>query len=418
MAWLDDRIQTHPKTVTLTDRAFRAWINSLCYSSMYGTRGNVDAAIKVHRIPKSIVRELVRAGLWEEHDDGVWVHDWGAYNDKRDEQITKRRAFDSRRQQLMRNPELRAAVRERDGDHCRYCGREVNWLDRKSIAGATYDHVDPAGPNDLDNLVVCCRSCNSIKRGRTPEEAGMRLLPIQPTSNPDLDPGSGADLDPSRVRAQAPARTHVGARPNDHDHDQGSRQDQQQELDPKALALHATPNIEEPGEPAAAETWDEPPTDIEVEQAVRSLPGNDPGTLSQILPLAEQLPATLFHDALERTRQRITTGTVSNAVGLFVQMLQVANAEQRARQHAAHQAALEAWTPQHEIEKQARSYARGKHPWPVAAELLQHRIERLADNGDRPRLLQLAQAAYEDELDDAPTLAGSTTTAADGTITQ
>lgn len=228
----------------LTDRAFRAWINALCYSSMYGTRGNVDAAVKVHRIPKAIVRELVRAGLWEEHEDGFWVHDWGAYNDKRDEQVTKRRAFDNRRQQLMRNPELRAAVRERDGDHCRYCGREVNWLDRKSIAGATYDHVDPKGPNDLDNLVVCCRSCNSIKRGRTPEEAGMRLRPIKPRSTadlaPDLDlsePGSRTDLDMSHARAQARARTRVGARPNDQDHDQ----------EPEAVT--STPNPDDDPEP-------------------------------------------------------------------------------------------------------------------------------------------------------------------------
>lgn len=85
MAWLDDRIQTHPKIVGVSDRAFRAWINGLCYCSMHGTGGQLDAAIRVHRIPKTIVRELVRAGVWDEEDDGtIWVHDWQEHNDKRD----------------------------------------------------------------------------------------------------------------------------------------------------------------------------------------------------------------------------------------------------------------------------------------------------------------------------------------------
>lgn len=408
MAWLDDRIQTHPKIVGLSDRAHRAWINTLCYSSMYGTRGNVDVAISVHRVPKAIVRELVRAGLWEEHEDGVWVHDWGAYNEKRDEQVAKRRAFDTRRQQLMRNPELRAAVRERDGDHCRYCGREVNWLDRKSIAGATYDHIDPHGPNTLENLVVCCRSCTSIKRGRTLEEAGLRLLPIKLESNSGSKSRSksqsrsesNADLDPSRARAQARAHTHAGARPNDHDHDQGSRQEQQQVL-PKALALHdaPTPKNGETGNPAAAaKPSNQPPTDTEVEQAIRSLPGHDHDSLDQILPLTTELPTTLFHDALERTRTRVATGNIRNAVGLFVDLLRTANTEHRQRIAADQRTANEARTPADDVAEQARSYARGKHPWPVAEELLTHRIQRIADNADQAALLELAHAAYDDEL--------------------
>lgn len=224
MAWLDDRIRDHPKIARTTDRAFRHWVLALAYCSAHGTRGNLDAAVSVLRTPKAVVNELVQVGLWENADDGLWVHDWDAHNGKRDvKQADAKRVFDTRRQQLMRNPELRAAVRERDGDQCRYCGRDVNWHDRKGIAGATYDHVDPVGPNDLDNLVVCCRSCNSIKRGRTPQQAGLRLRAI-PESGVYLDIGTRSDLDRDQApdltpASPAQARAPAGAGANDHDHD-------------------------------------------------------------------------------------------------------------------------------------------------------------------------------------------------------
>lgn len=61
-------------------------------------------------------------------------------------------------------------VRARDRGLCRYC----------RAPGRTIDHVTPksrGGSDDLDNLVVCCAICNSRKWARTPEEAGMVLLP-------------------------------------------------------------------------------------------------------------------------------------------------------------------------------------------------------------------------------------------------
>lgn len=58
----------------------------------------------------------------------------------------------------------------RDGGACRYCG---------SLDNPTFDHVAPrcqGGGDEAENLVVACRSCNSRKGGRTPEQAGMALL--------------------------------------------------------------------------------------------------------------------------------------------------------------------------------------------------------------------------------------------------
>lgn len=60
---------------------------------------------------------------------------------------------------------LRWRVYARDGYACRYCGA-------KGIPLAL-DHVTPfthGGDATEDNLVTCCRSCNSSKGARTPEE--------------------------------------------------------------------------------------------------------------------------------------------------------------------------------------------------------------------------------------------------------
>lgn len=63
-------------------------------------------------------------------------------------------------------------VHARDGGRCRYCGR---------IDGPmSVDHVTPriqGGGDAADNLVTACKSCNSRKGGRTPQQARMQILP-------------------------------------------------------------------------------------------------------------------------------------------------------------------------------------------------------------------------------------------------
>lgn len=66
----------------------------------------------------------------------------------------------------------RAAILKRDEYRCRYCG--------PTAAPLAVDHVMPfsrGGQNTHDNLVAACKSCNSRKKDRTPEEAGMKLIP-------------------------------------------------------------------------------------------------------------------------------------------------------------------------------------------------------------------------------------------------
>lgn len=71
-------------------------------------------------------------------------------------------------------PLTNRALFERDGFQCMYCGSV-------SKKGMTRDHVIPqsrSGQNTWQNCVTACRSCNSRKRNRTPEEAKMPLLAI------------------------------------------------------------------------------------------------------------------------------------------------------------------------------------------------------------------------------------------------
>jgi len=72
-----------------------------------------------------------------------------------------------------RDPERRKALFERDRWRCRYCGRAVSPED------ATLDHVVPqhaGGAHSAENLATSCLMCNSIKSGRTYEEAAPLIL--------------------------------------------------------------------------------------------------------------------------------------------------------------------------------------------------------------------------------------------------
>lgn len=79
-------------------------------------------------------------------------------------------------------------VYARDKGRCQYCGRRV------SRDEFTYEHVVPrvlGGHTTWENVVVSCVPCNQRKAGRTPEQAGMRLLstPVKPKSLPSSTRG-------------------------------------------------------------------------------------------------------------------------------------------------------------------------------------------------------------------------------------
>ena len=79
----------------------------------------------------------------------------------------------------------RRNIYARDGSRCQYCGKHFPTRE------LTLDHVLPrvqGGENSWTNLVCACVRCNARKGGRTPVEAGMRLLrtPVKPKRNPAI----------------------------------------------------------------------------------------------------------------------------------------------------------------------------------------------------------------------------------------
>jgi len=74
----------------------------------------------------------------------------------------------------------RLEVFRRDQHTCQYCGRQSRQL--------TLDHVVPryrGGEHTWENVVSACVPCNRRKAGRTPQEAGMKLVrqPSAPRDN-------------------------------------------------------------------------------------------------------------------------------------------------------------------------------------------------------------------------------------------
>jgi hypothetical protein len=99
-------------------------------------------------------------------------------------------------------------------------------------------------------------------------------------------------------------------------------------LDPSAAEPEDQPSDGEPGlvDPAAAE----PVRDEEVRELVERLPGVDPGSVKQILPLAHGLDVGAFRSVEATLSLRLAAGSVRNACGLLVHLLQIARAERAA----------------------------------------------------------------------------------------
>lgn len=141
----------------------------------------------------------VQGRSWPDDADYA-VHDYLDYNPTRTENdVHKAKARE------LRNAKLKRAVRDRDRDRCRYCGKPCKFTDRVSDDGLTFDHVDPEIADGMNNLVVACRGCNRRKGRRTPEQANMALIDLDlPTTGPATGPATvtSPDADPSQVSSQ------------------------------------------------------------------------------------------------------------------------------------------------------------------------------------------------------------------------
>ena len=83
----------------------------------------------------------------------------------------------------------------RDDFTCQYCETKL------PMSSLNFDHVLPrsrGGKTEWGNIVTACYPCNTKKRNRTPDEAGMALLthPTRPSEVPVLGPHVNAQTAP------------------------------------------------------------------------------------------------------------------------------------------------------------------------------------------------------------------------------
>ena len=101
-------------------------------------------------------------------------------------------------------PFSRANIYARDHHACQYCGAGF------PTGELTFDHVIPVaqgGRKDWENIVTCCITCNRRKGGRTPDQAGMRL--IRPPRRPDKAPATAIRITLGLNRAPDSWRDYV-----------------------------------------------------------------------------------------------------------------------------------------------------------------------------------------------------------------
>lgn len=208
MAWIriDDQIADHPKFLKAGAVASWLWVSCLAYCQRYLTDGFIPEQILPRlgtvRNAKALAERLVEVRLLERVEGGYRVHDYLEYNSSAQE-VKSDREWDRTRKELYANPKLIREIRERDLNRCRYCDVPVSWTDRRGPHGGQFDHIEPRGPNTIDNLVIACRRCNCAKNNRRPEDAGMVLLPAPSASQNN---GNGTSSEPSQNQVYARAR--------------------------------------------------------------------------------------------------------------------------------------------------------------------------------------------------------------------
>lgn len=105
---LTDEYPDHPKIIDLSDAAFRAHVELLCWSNRKRQDGKIPAGM-VRRYGADVIAELEDAGLIDATEDGRVLHDYLEHNPSRAE-IEER----------MADKKKRAAVGGKKSAHTRW----------------------------------------------------------------------------------------------------------------------------------------------------------------------------------------------------------------------------------------------------------------------------------------------------------
>ncbi|QDM55880.1 HNH endonuclease [Gordonia phage MagicMan] len=212
---VDDQLPANRKVRQLVETALEGQIEGMAAGFLWtlagaqcqlvGTDGVVSRADLVRLVLNPDLADrlaglLVDTGLWHRpgHDcdrcppveGGHYLfHDWFAMRYTPANQVRVNRV----KRQELKDPELIAQVWARDCldpadpsvGGCRYCRATVKRKDTRSEKRPHLDHVDPRKAAGIRNVVLACHECNQRKGNRTPQEAGMTLLPPRRPSMPD-----------------------------------------------------------------------------------------------------------------------------------------------------------------------------------------------------------------------------------------
>ena len=194
MAWtrIGDNVVTHPlisQLLTACDfdharknEAFGAFVFLGTVSAAHLTDYVVEYGLVAQIAPgreKVIIDTLVSAGMAARIEiDGRPMLKLTDVEELLHNRSREEVELDRRRMSDRRNQDIILPVRVRDGDQCRWCGKTVDWKDRKSSRSATIDSLNGHRDSTEDTLVVACKGCNS-QRG-----AGV-VLELRDPPTPD-----------------------------------------------------------------------------------------------------------------------------------------------------------------------------------------------------------------------------------------
>ncbi|MCD4549690.1 HNH endonuclease [Schaalia sp. lx-260] len=180
MSWLKvgDESDTNPRLMDLAtvegfdERTINEIHGFVCRCAAYSAKHLTDYIVDLGVIfmyggsrAKILLEQCLAVGLFEWEGDGekkkiriVQDEDYINIRSKEDVEWGRQRRNDNA------DPNLRGPVMLRDGDNCRWCGKEVYWPGKPSNRKGTLDHLEPGSAGSVDTMVVACMGCNSQRQ--------------------------------------------------------------------------------------------------------------------------------------------------------------------------------------------------------------------------------------------------------------
>jgi hypothetical protein len=90
---LDDQMPKHPKTIKLSDPAFRLHVSGICYCAQYLTDGLIErdaVALLVPRFKRSALDQLLAIPLWFDRGDHFEIRHYLQWNRSREAVLAER----------------------------------------------------------------------------------------------------------------------------------------------------------------------------------------------------------------------------------------------------------------------------------------------------------------------------------------